>query len=1702
MSNISVVNTFERGMAQDPLESLQPKGTTRYVLNGVLSSRDSKGFGLSNEEANELIAEVGGEIVGSHYIESMNATALFIVGDIIALFDHTTSEVIDVAAASEFGCDWGFNECEWITAIHKTIEPCSEVNLYWSVNCTYYSINLAEMLNEKRKAALIESFQNKKQGNCEFNCDYFKLMKCVCTPKVVGVTKEVGGHGIHGGYIEVAVQLEDYAGNTTNWSPFSKPVYIPTENNMPGELSNSAVEIHITDLDCRYNVANIAVRRVANGVHTVELVESRNYNTNGLTFLYSGQRGRTLDLGEILIKRKTYIRGREIAQKDGRAWLYGIRQEKNPDMQRRVNEATLLFMLSAVPPRISEKNNVLSLQRGENYMFGVVYNYCDGTHSHVFPLIPKGGCGSESPGIFGAPVAPLMQTTISDYERVKRKYGKQFIGQEESSCCGTNGITTMSPGVDADDTVEFPGNNKRSLTPELDAWQTDLSNWENAAKCDDCSEPWCCEEADGGTILIKDETGSNCEGCMEDELFIANDGPKLQTAIEEHNDMMSSYGEDKMRNQIDYGKSSEIKDSSANLLRDAVDNQAVDITVGKKRGVSFGGGGGGNNESILARAVSVSNTTPWGDRYHDGRGDIVMEQAPFSPRLIQPGVACTESLYPESTNCHGEKIYGGFAGTPVRLFRTPTEDKCPLFGTDGKAKHVPSKTTPAEDPIYDKIPMQLGIEVRGIPLPENDEEEAQWFPKPLCKNSPYTIVMVERDYINSTVQANGLFTSMFAGNVGDKAHAIPRHGLCSRELVDRHIYEDDGSTLGSREGFTGGGSERMYNFHGLDTNVGRVGLSGTRVRVSALFTGTGERYGLYAKGREPDDRLNGQRVDQRGARQYINLYSRDTNPANVNIAGLSYLEADSVLSGGQGLPLPVCNLSRESSVVVGLSGSLPGPQEDRSFIMDGYNHEATIKNAHGWYGSIVRDIPNQYGSIPGMKFIDSGIQAVGWNGNVRGFTGDVFIGPYTIRRTGFVSNKIGTDYEMSNAGLLCPGVRDKKTICESAHTTIVEDFGLDHFTTNVPRDGDGCDPRNWANGYRGEGFAPLTWEDAANGSRVSDIYYPKLQKTLVTFMVESRVNPWKRATGQVDQKSLGRYFYPKLHGDYLDSDGISRHPWEESYLNRFYYEVLQPSRAQLLKKFFYKSLLNIILPSLVGTLGFTSAENPATLVGFGVFGPALLAYWEFMKDLIMRDDYLDNMIGLPACRTDIRGGENINNIVNFEDNWHDYNFDYSEVGRTNIYQPMPLNYNTCECDDCEENKETTNEIFYSNKQIIGNQIDSYRIFHAFSYLDIPAEAGKLTRLNNFAGNFYAHTTDGLFIIKYNAVTAQVSQGIALLGGNEMVVEPVRYMEGLSQGHAGLKDPNSLINTPFGTIWPDQESGEIFLFTGGGSPMSVNGYMDNFFKEHLPFCDKGECHDERSSTYYLIGYDPRYRRVLITKVDGDDKYTISFVPGGEDQPAVWISFHSYTPKDYFWDRYNLFSVESGGKIYKHNIKDKYQEFSGQTYPFIVDFTTVLDGREWFMYMGTEIHTQASSGDTRGLDETFDRVSLRNFSQGTGTMLLKMLGDNPGTNEKMTEHIREDGTIPMSVVRRKFFFHKVFDNTKEGCGNKPTLIWDDCKHTWEINESIYDCAPPNKQMFKQRNLQDEFLNYRFTYSGGNNKTNLKLISVKTTMNRNEK
>ena len=44
-----------------------------------------------------------------------------------------------------------------------------------------------------------------------------------------------------------------------------------------------------------------------------------------------------------------------------------------------------------------------------------------------------------------------------------------------------------------------------------------------------------------------------------------------------------------------------------------------------------------------------------------------------------------------------------------------------------------------------------------------------------------------------------------------------------------------------------------------------------------------------------------------------------------------------------------------------------------------------------------------------------------------------------------------------------------------------------------------------------------------------------------------------------------------------------------------------------------------------------------------------------------------------------------------------------------------------------------------------------------------------------------------------------------------------------------------------------------------------------------------------------------------------------------------------------------------RIYKHNIKDKFQNFYGTDYPFEVEFVANAGNQEWFTHKWTQIHT---------------------------------------------------------------------------------------------------------------------------------------------------
>ncbi len=2047
----AIINSYTDGMAMDVLLTKQSNTTYRYARNAILGDSISLGYGLSNEQSVELAATVGAAIVGHLFVERLNSSIIFAEGDIIGYFDHDMETYKEVARASEFGCTWGFNQCEWIDAEYKSMQPCDELYTYFSSNCTYYRINLSELLNPTRKKALVAAVKagNSSKTNCGYSCDYFKLMNCVCSPRTTSSVSENSGHSLESGVYKFAFQLEDNEGNTTNWGEVSQPIYVGSKTNQAGEITSASINVNLTGLDCRYDVVNIAV---INGYGRAEIVASRQYSTDGITFTYYGQKGRAIDLEEIITKGKKYLRGRSLEQKDSRLFLYNIRQEKNPNMQRRVFEsARLSFITIQTSAKLAERYNLRSLQRGENYMFGIVYKYCDNTFSPVFLMSPEGSCGGGS-SYSGGSATPAS----GKEERYERKRGNTRTGCKancgcSSSSCGGGGGSGGSGGGGAGGGGNTPKGEEVELRTEVDPWDTVLPNWENSARCNDCHPPVCCQTDDEGNVTVVALEGSdNCEGCHEDEDAIAADGPDLEKAFVDHTDQLTYWAWDTSQKPT----SGNIIETAQNLI-DAVNNAEV---VERKKAeykisTKLNGPGEGepplptNNTEATIPPSAPTNTQnpdgqvatdtdnvggnesdtdpdilttkpkppvptepvkdlstppagiPWGDYHHNITGKADLDGEIKVVECWDPKPVPTQNLYPDSKDCNGENIYGGKANSHVMLFGTPTGAESPI--AQPTSKGVPNRFSPAADPYYTADPRHLGIQVTGVPLPDNDED---WFPKPLCPNEPYRIVMVERDHINATIQANCLATSCYLAPSGDQTLYYARHGMCSKDKCDIHILNGDSHKVDD------GGAAGGYNLHGLDTNIGKVGLSGTKLLKNAQVNALGYRYGLYAEGKKPNDRLNGNRVDQRGARQMLNANLFAPQGGEFPIEGISYVAADEKNLPVTGVENAVCNGYRESSVFVKVGGSL-GPEEDNSFKMDTMDHEVPISDAHGWNVSVKREIPDQYGAVPGMKFIDTGVRANGRGPAVKGFAGDVFIGPYSIKRTGYVSDKVGNLFNTSKH----PTCERDRTVCDAPDDLILQNLDVNFYPTRFPKSGDLCDARNWAGGYQDR----RALEVSADGPPDYDFYYPKVQKTLIVTWLESRINPWKRATGTGDQTVSGLAYYPRLQGMHIDSHILRDHPWEESFINRFYYRVEQPSPAQLLKKFIYRNVMEILLPA-ASLYAASTKQLPTDITSYFYVLPGLMAYWRLMKDVVTREDYLNKMVGISDCKIDDEGGEVENHITQFEDNYHDYNSQFSAMTSENYYKAMPLNYNTCDCSRCltgdteifksdlsrveikdikvgdevlsfdfdkneyvnkkvtkfwnrgnqkvyrihfrngahvdateqhqwfvkirkksgvhvvttkdliespkqkytlmyannlktlgadfmtpeeayilgiyiaegnkygkgifisqfktatrdkirdilgktefiwkeitngfyvsnlmaqhdvfmdcgqlAENKripdyvftlnklalsmlrdglvdgdgsnfessvdkngyniaekyyfytsshtleydfrvlgaildrpgityknvrsgfgstkvqctthcstknrlregklfirkieeieefqptydievedthafvlsnsgaishncvdyETTNEIYFSKKQLAGSQIDAYKNFQSLAYNEMGVDGGKIRKLFKWNGDFFAHTTDAIYLIKYSGITQQTSRGLTIAGAGEMVLEPTAIFEGITEGYAGIQDPNSSIVTPYGYFFIDREAKRLYRFDGKTPHEVTSKDVYSFFKEHIGFCNIGSCHDEKNegSTYYSLGWDNRYNRLLITKksINKGESMTMSYYPL-LGQGGKFVSFHDYLPQSYMWDRDKLFST-TGGKIYKHNIKDRYQEVYGQKVPFEVEFVANAGNGEWFTHKWTQIHTEAERGDLKGLDITFEKMSARNFTQGTGTLPFKLFSDNKDSVQRPLDKIEENGQFLLQGVRRRYTFNELLDYTLPNCQNKPLTLLSGCAWYPKINESIYDCGAVNDSQFMNKRLKDDHLVYRLTYNG-DNQTKLRLLDVKT-------
>lgn len=1764
MQSKHILNTFTEGMVKDIEPAMLPQGTYIEAWNAVLQNEDN--FNLTNERANKLASEFNGEIVGYMRVPDRNQTIFFVKGasSAIHIFNHENNTTKKVIEDSDYGCSWNFDECEWILGENKRLQPCNEFILYFSSGCTYYRINVDEVLDPKRAANL--------------KCEDFLLFRCVCAPTTQPFVLENAGKDLPAGAYQFSVQLEDKDGNSSNWFFVGEPVYLGSDNNDPAEMSKDGITLSISNLDPKYSRVNVAVVRTVGGATTAYLITKRTYQTDGVTVEYTStdQHEVDLPLEEILIKKKTYLKGKRLFQKDGRLFLYQLKQEANLNYQRQANDISSKYRVYKVPAE--EAWRFKSLLRDEVYAFGIIWEYCDGTYSPVFHIPnnvakPSGTASScsdcEVPewlltssarrtatycgqNIF----APLEEICYCPPNAQCDEDCNVIIGEEpddeeddQDACIEIYINITFPPGctnkqiqveVDYREDGEFygviPGGNppftiggfgdSNPVIIRMPITSQDFDIFSvrvfSTGGCDpltytyrieDCVDPLQGEAAPrasgvGGSEQQGTCSGKGCSGnkspnakgnaadvhynkdirpnyihqkeydkerCRDAGQFVTDAGDIINCAecaasaassdvpkvlkqgsnyLEQIRDLMRK--DDEVRASPSLNTSANIPDAAGQMC-----GSIEDLERQKKKQAEYKKGGS-NIDALLS--IVESNSACDGEPIFADDGCTIIG---YKPALVAEGeVGYWESceLYPNDLDCDGIPIYGDLAGTPIKHHKMPDVKTEPIF--ESLQVGVENFKEPDNFPTNDSWVFILGMEFGNIQQPANP-------PKPICG---YRIVMAKRDGNNKSVIGKGLFTHTFSGDTYGKTYAIPKHGVNSFEYVDRHIENgEEENHLGEKWG------KPIFGFHSIDVNTFRPFLNADYVKLDYETFGRGFKYGNYANG-APVSNANISRHDRRGVRSNINL--NRINPlteaeSNHCIGGITYADENSIVKKADGIDHSIMNKYREKAVylqtdtnfpsfkhpdVAGLGGT--DPYIDFSFIGDGVDHPQPVNIAVAHVGALKSYNKCQYGNLESLTYVGTPLQGKGLY--VEGQLGDVHIGLYSFKRSGYVSNKVGDILNEQFADIAGGRITrtdylgvSPRTVCMPPNrrgANLEEDLGM-YDTEELPETGDTRHPKNMASLH-----PTRRWNEVFNQRIVepeSDVFYPRTQTTLIHFWTESEINQKYRRSGE---EELGEIFYPKLKGYDLDSEMPPSKVADNGWLNRFHQRAKKMSKVQLATRTAIRAFVKLGLPGIYAAM-VAGTDTGLELASTLALSPLFITVWLVIERFIASNRNLNKILGIDECLIDEEGAQEKEDIRGFEDNFHKYSLDYSHINEINPLYNVPANYNTCTCDDCIN--QPNNEIYYSNKQAIDSSVDAYRNFNANDYLNIPAHAGVLQNLFIRQNRFYAHTTDAIWLLQYNNTAIPSDNGFIILGTGDLLSEPNQILEGVLEGSAGIMYPKSAINTKYGYFFVDDEARKIYRFSDEGLDElnAINSGMYNFFRKHLP-----QCVNTCKETPHKFGVDYENNRILFST----NGYTISY----DMIRKKFVSFHSYVPEYFIFDRYNFYSIKDR-KIWKHN-EGGFQEFYGEIAPFSIEYAvnqSSARSRHSFIYENSVVDTEANrwveGQKVTNLPITFDRMWAINSHQLSGEMSIEVDRANSPTN-LLEEMQTKSDTIRWFREGMNYRYNQIRDNIVSP--QMPILLTSECNIEKRLNPANYECK---KTWDATHNFRDKYLIKKYIF-----------------------
>lgn len=458
------------------------------------------------------------------------------------------------------------------------------------------------------------------------------------------------------------------------------------------------------------------------------------------------------------------------------------------------------------------------------------------------------------------------------------------------------------------------------------------------------------------------------------------------------------------------------------------------------------------------------------------------------------------------------------------------------------------------------------------------------------------------------------------------------------------------------------------------------------------------------------------------------------------------------------------------------------------------------------------------------------------------------------------------------------------------------------------------------------------------------------------------------------------------------------------------------------------------------------------------------------------------------------------------DNYYSYNATYSKQNFENYNQP----YDSFEPDELCSSV-FPNRVIYSDGFTQEETKDSWLIYRTNNYYDFPKTNGKLIALNQVENNKmlarFENTTQA-----YNAriiIDSTYPTQLELGTGNMFSTKPIEYVRA-DLGYVGSQH-KAYVSCKYGSFWTDAKRGFIYQLSGSSGFDEITKTNFNWFKRNLPFRITEDfptfpIDNSFKDVGIAIAWDERFERVFFTKKDykltdfyskGDGKGKVNYRDGKfyfdrglgfeveislEDakffenkswtisySPITkgWLSFYSFLPNYYvgLTDHFQsgITTTVNGVKqsaLWNHLLSPlRYQTYYNKLEPYVIEYSvdtlpnvstvnsvTLFQDIQKF-YNKTDFYSLGSSNSTNKVN--FNKAILYNKEQCSG--MLYLTPENPNDMSQRTRYPRvqpDHIEILYSHREQKFTFNSFWDTVNWTSNNQPIFVTD-----WSILQNSY-------------------------------------------------